>query len=277
MISESNIQISSPTGRPVLLDYFFNENDQQKPLIIFCHGFNGFKDWGHFNHMAGIFAGNNFCFIKFNFSHNGTTPEYPGEFHDLNGFALNNFSKELDDLGAVIDWAEKNLPVNEFNNQKIYLVGHSRGGGIVILKAAEDDRIKKVVTWASVSDFEKVVNPKNIEEWREKGIIYIENARTKQLMPVDFQLYDDYYFNEDRLNIKSSIKKLKVPLLLIHGSKDEVVKKEHAEKLKHWNENAQIIILPEEDHTFGVKHPFEGKLPLGAEKVLKNTIDFLGK
>lgn len=275
--SAKNIQIQSPTGRPILLDYYYEENQQPKAIVIFCHGFKGFKDWGHFNLMAEKFAEAGFCFIKFNFSHNGTTVDHPDEFHDLNGFALNNFSKELDDLDAVTNWAENNLPAEEINKSEIYLIGHSRGGGIAILKAAEDPKVKKVVTWAAVSDFEKVVNPKNLDEWREKGIIYFENSRTHQQMPVDFQLYDDYYFNEERLNVKSAIKKLKIPVLLVHGGADEILKPEHAEKLKHWNESAEYLLIEKGDHTFGVSHPFNQQLPADAEKVIDETIHFLNK
>jgi uncharacterized protein len=275
MKAAKNIHIASPTGRPILLDYFYKEDQQPKPVVIFCHGFKGFKDWGHFNFIAEKFAKAGLCFVKFNFSHNGTTVDHPDEFHDLNGFALNNFSKELDDLGAVMDWIESNLPAEEIKKSEFYLIGHSRGGGIAILKASEEVRVKKLVTWASVSDFEKVVNPKNLDEWREKGIIYMENARTHQLMPVDFQLYDDYYFNEERLNIKSAIKKLSIPVLIIHGGVDEVVKPEHAERLKHWNKSIILEIIENENHTFGVSHPFTPPLPPGAEKVTGKTINFL--
>ena len=37
-------------------------------------------------------------FVKFNFSHNGTTLESPSDFKDLESFGNNNFSKELYDL-----------------------------------------------------------------------------------------------------------------------------------------------------------------------------------
>ena len=37
--------------------------------------------------------------------------------------------------------------------QNITVIGHSRGGGISIIKASEDQRITKLITWASVSDY----------------------------------------------------------------------------------------------------------------------------
>ena len=52
--------------------------------------------------MAKEFAKDGFCFIKFNFSHNGGTVEQPIDFPDLEAFGNNNYTKELDDLESVI-------------------------------------------------------------------------------------------------------------------------------------------------------------------------------
>ena len=68
-------------------------------------------------------------FVKFNFSHNGTTLENPSDFKDLESFGNNNFSKELYDLDKVISWI-----CSKFKCPEITLLGHSRGGGISMLK-----------------------------------------------------------------------------------------------------------------------------------------------
>lgn len=57
-------------------------------------------------------------------------------------YGNNNFSIELDDLGLVIDYIESAAGQYEGNKNEIYLIGHSRGGGIAILKTYEDSRIK---------------------------------------------------------------------------------------------------------------------------------------
>ena len=63
--------------RPITLDVSYFENKEKKtapvPLIILCHGFKGFKDWGGFNLVAKTIAAENFFFVKINFSHNGTS------------------------------------------------------------------------------------------------------------------------------------------------------------------------------------------------------------
>ena len=105
MLQLTNILIPGSKEKPILLDCFFKEDGEAKPIIIFSHGFKGFKDWGHFNFMAKQFAEAGFVFIKFNFSHNGTTPEDPTSFGDLEAFGNNNYTIELDDLKKVMDWS----------------------------------------------------------------------------------------------------------------------------------------------------------------------------
>ena len=130
------------------------QTGQPKPIIIFCHGYKGFKDWGAWNLMAEAFAKAGFFFVKFNFSYNGGTMEQPIDFPDLEAFGNNNYSIELDDLDCVIDWVCSNSEIKkEGNINNITLLGHSRGGGIVSIKAEEDSRIKKVISLAGVSDY----------------------------------------------------------------------------------------------------------------------------
>jgi dienelactone hydrolase len=154
MKTVNNILLSGSAGKPMATDIFFDEQSGKRPVVIYAHGFNGFKDWGGFDLIAAQFAAAGFTFVKFNFSHNGATPERPEDFSDLDAYAENNYSRELDDLAAVIDWVAStdNPYAAVIDNQYIGLLGHSMGGGISIIKAAEDSRVKALVTWASISE-----------------------------------------------------------------------------------------------------------------------------
>ena len=46
----NKIVLEGKNGRPIICDLRFNETGEKQPLIIFCHGFKGYKDWGHFNY-----------------------------------------------------------------------------------------------------------------------------------------------------------------------------------------------------------------------------------
>lgn len=277
MQKHKNIQISGSKHKPILVDAFFNANGQAKPIIIFSHGFKGFKDWGHFDYMAQQFAEAGCVFIKFNFSYNGTTPNDPLNFGDLEAFGHNNYLIELDDLKLVMDWSlSSELLKNEIDITKLYLLGHSRGGGIAILKAGEDTRVKKLVTWASVSEMNR--NKKlTVETWKKDGVVYAKNGRTNQNMPLYYQFYETILNNKEPLNINHAVKRLAIPFLIVHGTTDTAVKYHDAEELLHSAKHGTLLKIENGDHTFGVKHPFTEPLPDMAKEVIENTINFFKK
>jgi alpha-beta hydrolase superfamily lysophospholipase len=151
----NNYILQGKNKKPILLDAGYKSTKQKKPIVLFVHGFKSFKDWGHYNKVMDYFIEQGFGFVKFNFSHNGGTIEQPIDFSDLDAFGNNNYTKELNDLDTLLDWitTTDHFPEQEIDKNLIYLIGHSRGGGISIIKAFEDKRIKKLVTWAAVSNF----------------------------------------------------------------------------------------------------------------------------
>ena len=273
IINQSNITIDGSNNRPILIDTTFNQNKVRRKIVVFSHGFKGFKDWGPFNKVAIQFAKNDFTFVKFNFSHNGTTIEDPINFVDLDAFGKNNFCKELDDLGFVLDWVEKNLSPKE-----ISLFGHSRGGAISMLKIVEDKRINKVTSWASPSDLTSRMLKEKIVVWKEKGVAYIYNGRTKQNMPMYYQFYENCIANRDRIIIKRAVESIQIPQLIVHGSDDETVKIDEAKNLNTWNSKSQLYIIDGANHVLGGFHPYDlDRFPAHLKEAVDVTIDFLKK
>jgi len=265
--------------KPIVFDTFYNNNNQPKPLVIFCHGYKGFKDWGAWDLVAKTFANQDLFFVKFNFSHNGGTVNQPIDFPDLDAFAENNYSKELQDLDDVINHFTSNNSIykNNIDIQNITLIGHSRGGGIAIIKASEDPRITKLITWASVCAFGKRTSTTgDLEQWKKDGVKYVLNSRTKQNMPHNFQFYLDYINNKARLDIEDCCKRLTVPYLIIHGIDDPSVSFEEAKSLHHWNPESTLLALPDTNHVFNAKHPWiDDYLPKSLEVVVLKSIAFI--
>jgi uncharacterized protein len=152
--------IAGVDGKPMATDLYLPASGVNLPLVVYAHGFNGFKDWGNFSRIATPFTEAGLAILAFNFSHNGTTPQAPEDFADLEAFGHNNYTKQLFDLGCVLDWitdeCSKISPA--IHPGQISLIGHSMGGGIAILKAATDARIKKVVGWASICQCSRLQN-----------------------------------------------------------------------------------------------------------------------
>lgn len=270
---QQNIIIQNSETREFLADAFYPETEKKLPLVIFVHGYKGYKDWGAWDLMAEKFAEAGFFFAKFNFSHNGTTVEDPHNFADLEAFGNNNYSKELSDLGVVVDHFVKHPNVDD---QKIILIGHSRGGGISIIKTFEDERINGLITLASVDTLERFPKDEALENWKTKGVYYVLNGRTKQKMPHYYQFFEDFEKDEHRFDVERATEMAKAHVLIIHGTNDESVSVKSAEHLHILNPNSELFLIENANHTFGSKEPWEdNSLPKELNTVVEKCIEFI--
>ncbi len=273
-----NVQIPGKHNKPILTDFHYTKNTTKKPLVIFCHGYKGFKDWGAWNLMATEFAKQQFFFVKFNFSHNGGTVAQPIDFPDLKAFGNNNFTIELDDLQTVIDYTLENSSfIDEIDKTNISVIGHSRGGGIATLKTNEDSRISNLISWAGVSNFEvRFPTGFKLWWWKMRGVAYIVNGRTHQKMPHYISFYHDFIKNKTRFNIQKAAESLTANHLLIHGTNDDVVTLQESKDIQLWNPKSELYIIENMNHSLGTAHPHTTKqIPEDLDKVIKKTIDFI--
>lgn len=95
------------------------------PIVIFSHGFNGYKD--DFKGIAEDFAEEGIASITFTFCGSGA--------RDPSGFGTTNMTlyTEREDLSALVDYAKR---IEGFNG-KLYLFGGSQGGMVSALTAEE--------------------------------------------------------------------------------------------------------------------------------------------
>ena len=256
-MSKNFVLITSQNEKLRITTYGF-ENAGNVPCIILVHGFKGFKDWGFGPYIGNYLSNNGFFVITFNFSHNGVG-ESLTEFTELEKFAENTFSLEINELNELIT-AYLNNEFCKVNNNRIGLLGHSRGGAISLLTASQNQSVNAVVTWSAVSKLDRY-SDRQKEKWREKGVFEVLNTRTKQVMKLNVSLLEDIEKNgSDKLNIQKAVKELNKPLLIAHGKQDLAVPFEEAEKLFEWGDKKFTEFYPIEStgHTFDIKHPFEG-------------------
>lgn len=252
------------------------DNKNSAPCLIFVHGFKGFKDWGFWPFVGNYFADNGYFVITFNFSHNGIGQNLT-EFTELDKFAANTFSLEYEELNEIID-AYLNNFFGGRSNLPIGVVGHSRGGGTSLLVSSGRNEIGAAVLWASISNFNRY-SPRQIEEWRNKGVFEVLNTRTNQMMKLNFSLIEDLEKNEDNLlNLENAAKNLNKPLLILHGEQDLAVPIKEAEQIYNWSnrEISEFHKISATGHTFEVTHPFEGSNPK-LDFVLEKTMKFFNK
>ncbi len=283
MKKSSQVYFTPLHQRPIAVDFYWKEDSKTKPIVLFLHGFKGFKDWGHWSAIARVFAEAGYCFVAMNFSHNGTTLEQPLDFADLEAFGQNNYSKELADVQTVIrkltaSAHSADLPALEIDN--ITVIGHSRGGPIALITALEQPAVKRVATWAAVQelDYRWAEDTAHVEEWKKTGVVYVFNGRTHQQMPLDYQLYEDYEANKARLSVQSTLKALEKPYLIVHGSSDPAVPDSAADYLEQYALHPQKVIIKNADHVFGGMHPFQAQiLPTASQQLVQKTLNFIAQ
>ena len=256
--------------------------------ILFLHGYKGYMDWGAWNLVGDMFAQSGWRMLRINFTHNGTTPEHPSAFVDLEAFAANTYRRELEEAVAVIEAIRTpGHPVDDLSNDApLALIGHSRGGGIACLAAGEADaRLKQqgrrgvdaLITWAAVADFAARF-PKGpaLQEWKRTGRLEVINHRTRQILHHDWTFHEDFSSHSDRLNIERSVRAYDGRMMIAHSSDDPAVDIEHARLLQSWAVNGSLELLSSGGHTFGAKEPWTApEIPETLKALTQTTLHFL--
>jgi alpha-beta hydrolase superfamily lysophospholipase len=256
--------------RPLIIRGEVRLPDNPKGAVVICHGFKGFAHFSFFPYLAEKVAEAGFRAITFDFSGSGIGEDRLN-FTNPDAFTHNTYRQELDDIEAVVAEAR----VHDWIEDSYGLFGHSRGGGVAILHAQRDKHVKALVTWAAISSTNRWTS-EVIARWRETGFTNIENARTKQTIPLSIDiLHEVEHFGETLLNIPYAASRIKVPWLILHGAQDETVNVSEAEKLGRLSDGTSTLRIVEgTDHSLGGKHPLPEIISPMLEQVTCETVEF---
>ncbi len=226
----------------------FDAADRPRALVVIVHGFKGFKDWGFFPWTAQRLMQHRLAVCRFNMSRSGIGDD-PESFDRLDLFEHDTYSTQLRDLGTAVRHAQQ-----EFPTLPTFLVGHSRGGGIALLGAQDVPNLRGVVVWAPIARVDRWDDATK-RTWRERGVLEVENARTKQVMRMSPVMLDDYEANRERLDILAAASRLEVPLLVVHGGRDESVPVAEGHLIASHARQSSIAVIERASHTFNAIHP----------------------
>jgi pimeloyl-ACP methyl ester carboxylesterase len=150
------------------------------------------------------------------------------------------FARELEALGIGFSCPDFNQPsfetltVTRMVNQTleaveaagegpVALVGSSLGGYVAVHAAAKDAgrRGDRLVLLAPAFDFGgnrlKRLGPHDVETWRRDGRVHVFHYAYSEARPVSFALYEDAAA-WDAFDVQ-----LDIPVLIVHGRRDDVV------------------------------------------------------
>ena len=208
------------------LDYTFHKTDREsKNLVVLGHGVTGNKDRPFIVALGEGLAAAGIPALRFSFSGNGASG---GVFTD------STISKEVEDLGAVLDALE---------GYTVCYVGHSMGGAVGVLRASEDSRIQLLVSLAGMVNTKAFAQREFGDVTPDEGFMWDEPD-----CPLS-QAYMDDLTQIDTVVDRSS--QINVPWLLVHGDEDDVVPiGDSHDILTQANSQAQLITLEGADHVF---------------------------
>ena len=262
-INKSSGSIGSTEGLPIYYDLYIPgvSPGSAIPVVLFLHGFKGFKDWGPFPDACEELAREGFAVVAFNLSLNGVGKDTT-EFNEPNLFRRQTLSQDLADVGSVIEALkirDVRSEVAALDTDRIGMIGHSRGGHTAVVAAAEYPEIQCLVTWSAVANYLERWSDKMKNDWEEAGFTEIENTRTGQILPLDKIVYEDALENSEKLMALNRVQELHIPCLFIAGRQDEAVPVTESERLYRNcpSTDKEIRLIKNAGHTFGTSHPFE--------------------
>ncbi|CAH8267785.1 unnamed protein product [Arabidopsis lyrata] len=231
-IQEQRIVI--PNGHNQKLVGLLHETGSTE-VVVLCHGFRSNKNNQIMNNVAAVIEKEGISAFRFDFSGNG---ESEGSFY------YGNYNHEADDLHSVIQYfTNKNRVVP-------IILGHSKGGDVVLLYASKYHDVRNVINLSGRYDLKKGIRERLGEDFLERikqqGFIDVGDGKSgyrvteKSLM--------------DRLSTDMHEACLKIDkecrVLTVHGSADEVIRVEDAKEFAKVIPNHKLEIVEGANHCY---------------------------
>lgn len=208
------------------LDTFLHPGTRENTLVVLGHGVTGNKDRPLLVAVAEGLSARGWPCLRISYAGNGASE---GRFEDT------TISKEVADLTAVID----SLP----EGTRVIYCGHSMGGAVGTLTAAQDSRIVTLVSLAAMVHTAAFCDREFAEVTPGEGFMWDDPA-----CPLSQAYVDDMHQIGSTLN---AAKHIRIPWLLLHGEADDVVPaSDSADAFEVALEPKRLVVLAGAEHSF---------------------------
>ena len=210
------------------------------PIAIVCHGFMAWQDT--VRQYCKLLAEIGYCAYCFDFCGGSVLNKGKSDGKTTEMSVLT----EVQDLEAVIKYAQ-GLP---YNSKEILLMGCSQGGFVSALTAAKHpglvDKLVLFYPALCIPDDARAgkmmfarFDPQNVPEIVNCGPMMLGQCYVKDVIGMDPVEEIKSYFG---------------PVLIVHGTKDRIVKPDYSRKAQQAYPNAKLHIIEGGTHGFGKKH-----------------------
>lgn len=213
---------------------------KKAPAILFCQGYEGNKcgKLGLYVDLAKELAKAGFIVARFDYRGVGDSEGDP---------SIISMQDKIDDTLEVIKFLASDSQVDP---SRMGILGRSLGGAIAIKAAGACKSISAIVLWAPVFDGKQW-----LELWEKQQVS--NSSVTEEMKNIPGEIPNRKFLSElFALSLSSELNFINnVPLLHIHGEKDNVVKFCHAINYKKACDAfkvASFVRLSETDHDFAL-------------------------
>ncbi|KAI3524743.1 hypothetical protein L1887_03406 [Cichorium endivia] len=214
-----------------------------KEIVILCHGFQSTKESNTMVNLASALEKEGITAFRFDFAGNG---ESEGTFQ------YGNYRREADDLHSVIQHFTKSNRVTRA------ILGHSKGGNVVLLYASKYHDIHRVINVSGRYNTEGGVEGRlgkgYLQKVKKDGFIDVK-AKTGEVL---YRVTEESLM--DRLNTNMHEACLQIDkysrVLTVHGSDDSIVGVEEALEFAKIIPNHKLHVIEGANHGFS-KHQDE--------------------
>lgn len=207
-----------------------------KDVIILCHGFQSSKDSPLLTYIREHLACPTF---SFDFSGNGSSE---------GNFRYANYLSEVEDLHAVITM------IRGRGGDVKGIVGHSKGGNVVLLYAQKYGNVSLVINLAGRFDMRR-----GVEERFGKSVYdQILNGETVRIRSERNGKVHSYEVNRSDLESRFAIDMDMVVrgigegvrVVTVHGERDEIIPVDDAYQIDSRRQEGRLVIIDGGDHRF---------------------------
>lgn len=195
-------------------------------VLVMAHGFRGSRDSG--GRAAGVAyqAAAHMSVVRFNFT--GTQI----------------ISRQVEELRAVLREVCLRAP-----GCRLFLLGRSLGGAASIITAAQTAGLAGLILWATPNDlrftFRYVMGEENYARLDAGETLHFNDERGECALTPDFLTDFDQY------NLEDCLRRMRLPVLLLHCAGDEVVLVQQAKRnAEVLGERSELHIFAGGDHSF---------------------------
>lgn len=210
-------------------------NDSLIGIVVLLHGFGGYKEQAHLSKLAQELNHAGVAALRFDATGIG---ESDGEHPER--FRLETYRRDIDAcLDAVVTY-------EGVDPKSVGIWGHSLGGLLGVITAAEDTRVLSVCAVSPPHVAGQGVSAKTaLELWQEQGWIVKFNPH-HGMVRFPFSCMD----GAASWNGIEAAGRLEVPLLVIAGNRDRVILDKESHQIAEAASNASFLCLGELDHGY---------------------------